>query len=120
MFDNGIIGNIAKELTDELNLDDVDIGNPSNINEAFKNMMGGGNNNFFNLVTKVGEKIQSKVKNGEVNQGDLLSEAQKMMTGLKDPNSMADILRNQKNSSNPTRDRLRKKLEKRNQNKETK
>ena len=36
-------------------------------------MSGDNNNNFFNLVSKVGEKIQNKVKNGEVNQGDLLS-----------------------------------------------
>lgn len=120
IFETGIISDIAKELTDELKLDDIDIGNPTNINEAFKNIMGGGaggNNNFFNLVSKVGEKIQNKVKKGEVNQGDLLSEAQKMMGGLKDPQNMANIMRNHKNSTNPTKERLKKKLEKRNQDK---
>lgn len=118
IFENGLISNIAKELTDELKLDDLDIGNPTNINDAFKNIMSGdNNNNFFNLVSKVGEKIQNKVKNGEVNQGDLLSEAQKMMGSLKDPQNMANIMRNSKNMNNPTRDRLRKKLEKRNQQK---
>ena len=122
IFDNGIISDIAKELTNELNLEEMDVGNPNNLNEAFQNMMNNknGNTNFFDLVSKVGEKIQNKVKNGEVNQGDLLNEAQKMMGGLKDPKKMANILRNQKNSSNPTRDRLRKKLEKRNLNKDTK
>ena len=81
---------------------------------------GGGNNNFFNLVSKVGEKIQNKVKNGEVNQGDLLNEAQKMMGGLKDPQNMANLMRNHKNSTNPTKERLKKKLEKRNQDKDKK
>ena len=118
IFENGLISNIAKELTDELKLDDLDIGNPTNINDAFKNIMSGDkNNNFFNLVSKVGEKIQNKVKNGEVNQGDLLSEAQKMMGSLKNPQNMANIMRNSKNMNNPTKDRLRKKLEKRNQQK---
>ena len=88
LFDGGIISNIAKELTSELDLDKIDMGNPSNMNEAFSNLMGGGNggqNNFFNLVTKVGEKIQNKVQSGQINQGDLMQEAQKMMGSLKNP-----------------------------------
>ena len=72
------------------------MGNPQNMNEAFSNLMGGGGggqNNFFNLVTKVGEKIQNKVQSGQVNQGDLMKEAQKMMGGLKNPEKMANILK---------------------------
>ena len=79
---------------------------------------GGGGNNFFNLVSKVGEKIQNKVHNGEVNQNDLMNEAQKMMGGLKDPNKMANIMKNrQQQHGGATRDRLRKKLDERNKNK---
>ena len=120
LFEGGVISDIAKELTNELNLDNLDMGEPKNINEAFANLMGGGNGNkgFFDLVTKVGEKIQNKVQNGEVNQNDLMNEAQKMMGGLKDPNKMANIMKNrQQQHGGATRDRLRKKLEERNKNK---
>ena len=80
LFNNGIISDIAKELTGELDLDKMDMGNPSNMNEAFNNIMGGGGgNNFFNLISKVGEKIQKKVETGAINQGDLIKEAHQMM-----------------------------------------
>lgn len=123
LFEGGVISDIAKELTEELNLDnlnDLNMGEPKNINEAFSNLMGGGNGNkgFFDLVTKVGQKIQNKVESGQVNQNDLMSEAQKMMGGLKDPNKMANIMKNrQQQNGGATRDRLRKKLEERNKNK---
>ena len=56
LFNNGIISDIAKELTNELDLDKLDLGNPQNMNEAFSNIMGGaGGNNFFDLISKVKE-----------------------------------------------------------------
>ena len=61
------------------------------MNEAFNNIMGGGqggNNNFFNLINKVGEKIQNKVQSVEINQNDLMNEATKMMGGLKNPDNL--------------------------------
>lgn len=114
LFEGGIISDIAQELTQELDLNNLDMGNPQNMNEAFSNLMGGGGgqNNFFNLVTKVGEKIQNKVQSGQVNQGDLMKEAQKMMGGLKNPEKMANILKTkQQQTGGATRDRLKKKLE---------
>lgn len=113
LFEGGIISDIAQELTQELDLNSLDMGNPKNMNEAFSNLMGGnGQNNFFNLVTKVGEKIQNKVQQGEVNQGDLMKEAQKMMGGLKNPEQMANIMKSKhQQTGGATRDRLRKKLE---------
>lgn len=111
LFNNGIISDIAKELTNELDLDKMDMGNPQNMNEAFSNIMGGGGGtNFFNLISKVGEKIQSKVESGQINQGDLINEAQKMMGGLKNPQQMAQNMRANKGKE-ATRDRLRRKLE---------
>jgi hypothetical protein len=110
LFNNGIISDIAKELTNELDLDKMDMGNPSNMNEAFNNIMGGGGgNNFFNLISKVGEKIQKKVETGAINQGDLIKEAHQMMGGLKNPEQMAKAMN--KKGKESTRDRLRRKLE---------
>ena len=114
LFNNGIISDIAKELTTELDLDKLDMGNPQNMNEAFSNIMGGGGgNNFFNLISKVGEKIQNKVESGQINQGDLISEAQKMMGGLRNPEQMAKSMMNNRNQrgKESTKDRLRRKLE---------
>ena len=114
LFNNGIISDIAKELTTELDLDKLDMGNPQNMNEAFSNIMGGGGGqNFFNLISKVGEKIQNKVESGQINQGDLISEAQKMMGGLKNPEQMAKSMMNNRNQrgKESTKERLRRKLE---------
>lgn len=111
LFNNGIISDIAKELTGELDLDKMDMGNPKNMNEAFSNIMGGGGgNNFFNLISKVGEKIQKKVESGQINQGDLIKEAQKMMSGLKNPEQMAKSMAGNRGKES-TKDRLRRKLE---------
>ena len=117
-FEGGLINDIAKELTGELNLDNLNIGEPKNMNEAFNNLLGGGNSgNFLDLINKVGEKIQNKVKSGAINQNDLMKEAQNMMGNLKNPEQMAKQMMNSKNphSGNSTRDRLRKKLEKKKQ-----
>tara|TARA_B100000768_G_C11228387_1_gene353920 strand:+ start:405 stop:1256 length:852 start_codon:yes stop_codon:yes gene_type:complete len=119
LFNNGIISDIAKELTNEIDISKMDVGEPKNMNEAFNNIMGGsGGNNFFDLINKVGQKIQNKVEKGEINQGDLINEAQKMMGGLKNPEQLARNMK-QQNNSNPTRNRLRKKLEKRNKESNT-
>ena len=118
LFEGGIISDIAKELTGELNLENLDIGEPNNMNEAFSNLMSGGNSNFFNIVQKVGEKIQNKVQSGQVNQGDLMKEAQKMMGGLKNPEKMANVMKaKHQQQGGATRDRLKKKLEERKANK---
>lgn len=113
LFNNGIISDIAKELTNELDLDKMDMGNPKNMNEAFSNIMGGGGgNNFFNLISKVGEKIQNKVETGQINQGDLIKEAHKMMGGLKNPEQIAKSMAGQRGrAKESTKDRLRRKLE---------
>jgi hypothetical protein len=118
LFEGGIISDIAKELTGELNLENLDIGEPNNMNEAFSNLMKGGNSNFFNIVQKVGEKIQNKVQSGQVNQGDLMKEAQKMMGGLKNPEKMANVMKaKHQQQGGATRDRLKRKLEERKANK---
>merc|ERR1711935_146312 len=97
LFNNGIISDIAKELTNEIDISKMDVGEPKNMNEAFNNIMGGsGGNNFFDLINK----------------------AQKMMGGLKNPEQLARNMK-QQNNSNPTRNRLRKKLEKRNKESNT-
>ncbi len=109
-LENGILGKLANELTQEIDLGDINLEQSDNVNDVFSNLISGDNPlKFMNLIQTVGQKIQTKVENGEFDQGALFNEAKKMMGGLqnKDNINMFDELL----KSNPTRDRLRQKLE---------
>ena len=131
MLDNGLIGNLAKELASDINLDEMNLnldnsdGEMPNIGDIFGKLMSGDNPmKFMNLIQNVGQKIQTKLSDGNLDQSKLLDEAQNMMGMLGNNNPLFDTLLGNakkemvqanppKNSSsdNPTRDRLRKKLE---------
>ena len=127
-LENGLLGKLASELTDELDLSDMNFENSENVNDVFTNLISGDNPmKFMNLIQTVGQKIQGKVESGSFNQADLFSEAQKMMGCLQNDDSMKmfnDLVSKQSKDSNesntksnPTRDRLRKKLEDKKNNK---
>lgn len=136
-LNNGIIGNLAKELSQDINLDEMGLnldlngkeGEEPNINDIFGNLMGGGNPmKFMNLIQNVGNKIQNKLQSEDIDQEALVSEAQNMMGMLSNNNPLLDNLlkstkqemaahKNEQTSNNPTKERLRKKLEQRKQNK---
>ena len=81
------------------------------VDDIFNNLIGGDNPmKFMNLLQTVGKKIQDKVTSGGLNQEKLVEEAQSMMSSLGGNNPLFDQL--MKNNS-PTHQRLRKKLEKR-------
>ena len=116
-LENGLLGKLASELTNEIDLSDMNLENSDNVNDVFSNLISGDNPmKFMNLIQTVGQKIQGKVDQGEFNQNDLFKEAKQMMGSLQNDESMKmfNNLINQQNMSqtpNPTRDRLRKKLE---------
>ena len=127
-LENGLLGKLASELTEELDLSDMNLENSENVNDVFTNLISGDNPmKFMNLIQTVGQKIQGKVESGSFNQADLFSEAQKMMGCLQNDDSMKmfnDLVNKQSeefndsnSTSNPTRDRLRKKLEDKKNNK---
>ena len=128
MLSNGLIGNLAKELASDINLDDMNLNmddENANIGDIFGKLMSGDNPmKFMNLIQDVGKKIQTKLTSGNVNQGDLLNEAQNMMGMLGNNNPLFDTLLNTAKKEmadanppnapsydNPTRERLKKKLE---------
>ena len=132
MLSDGLIGNLAKELAEDINMDDLnlDIGEDANVGDIFGKIMSGDNPmKFMNLIQNVGNKIQSKLEDGNIDQSKLLSEATNMMGMLGNNNPLFDNLLNKAktemqqtqanapNYNNPTRDRLRKKLEQRKKNK---
>jgi len=127
LMNGGMIGDLAKELAGDINLDDMNLNLDENagIGDIFGKIMSGDNPmKFMNIIQNVGQKIQSKLTDGNLDQGKLLDEAQNMMGMLGNNNPLFDSLLNNakkemaqanpvKNdsSNNPTRDRLRKKLE---------
>lgn len=122
-INNSLIGNLAKELSDEINIDNMNINeNMENVDDIFSNLLSGDNPmKFMNLVQSVGEKINNKVNSGNLDQEKLISEAGQMMGALGENNPLfSNLFKNMSNSetvekaSNPTHERLKKKLEQRN------
>ena len=131
MLDNGMIGNLAKELAGDINLDELNLnlenneGEMPNIGDIFGKLMSGDNPmKFMNLIQNVGEKIKTKLSDGNLDQSKLLDEAQNMMGMLGNNNPLFDTLLgnakkemvqanppNNPSHNNPTRDRLRKKMD---------
>lgn len=132
ILNNGLIGNLAKELAGDINLDDMNLnlggggdGEMPNIGDIFGKLMSGDNPmKFMNLIQNVGQKIQTKLTDGNLDQSKLLDEAQNMMGMLGNNNPLFDTLLgkakkemaeanppNNPSHNNPTRDRLKKKLE---------
>ena len=130
LLSNGLIGNSAKELAGDINLDEMNLNldsgdGPSNIGDIFGKLMSGDNPmKFMNLIQNVGQKIQTKLSDGNLDQSKLLDEAQNMMGMLGNNNPLFDnLLNNAKKEmttankpntpsyDNPTKERLRKKLE---------
>jgi hypothetical protein len=128
MLSNGLIGNLAKELAGDINLDEMNLNmddENANIGDIFGKLMSGNNPmKFMNLIQDVGKKIQTKLTDGNIDQGALLNEAQNMMGMLGNNNPLFDNLLNTakkemaeanppnvQSYDNPTHDRLKKKLE---------
>ena len=127
LINNGLIGNLAKELAEDINLDDFNLNineTSSNVNDVFSNLISGDNPmKFMNLIQNVGQKIQHKLSDGNIDQSKLVDEAQQMMGMLGNNNPLFENLlgkakqetapQTNNSSGNATRDRLRKKLEQR-------
>ena len=140
MFENGMIGKLAQELSEELDIEKMglNISEEGNVDSVFSNLLSGDNPmKFMNLIQTVGQKIQNKMESNGLDQEALVNEATSMMSNLQGSNSLFDNLMKQAGnlsgmrnsaaaagaaanvaasnpqgaSGNATRDRLRKKLE---------
>ena len=129
LFNNPLFGDLAKELTETFNFEDMEKnGKPANIGEVLGKFMSGNNPaKLMNLVGKFGSKLQQEVQRGSINPTELLQQTMGAMGGGAGmPAGMADMMQNM--ARNPqmqqlartqsTRDRLRTKLEKKNADKQ--
>ena len=75
LFEGTIIGGLANEIAKEINPNDIsDIKNPSDIFKVLFATNANGENKLQNIMTSVGQKMGEKIKSGEINQEQLLSE----------------------------------------------
>jgi hypothetical protein len=81
-FLNSKIGNLAKEISEELNADDLKC--MENPDDLIKNLMSGEGGGLGNIIQKVSSKLQNKMQNGELNEAALMKEATNMM-GILNP-----------------------------------
>jgi len=82
-FLNSNIGNLAKEISQDLDLSDLK--NMENPDDLMKSLLSGtGENGIGNIIQKVSSKLQAKLSSGQLNEEALMKEATQMM-GMLNP-----------------------------------
>ena len=89
------IGKLAKEISDQVNLDSLNLENPEDITNLFNSDTG---NLLGNLVQQVGSSITEKISSGELKQDDLVKDAFSLMNKMQTSQSSNPVLNNMMNS----------------------
>ncbi len=85
----GMIESLAKDIVSDIDIDPAKLGGDPLT--AVKNLMANGG--LAKVVKKVGDKIKSKVDSGELDQNELIGEAQQMLGSLKSmPGGQGDAM----------------------------
>jgi hypothetical protein len=89
---SGKIGSIAKEIAEEtVNDFNIDMSDETlNPQDMFKKLFSEPDK-LMNLVKNVGSKLDSKMKNGDIDQGELFKEASQMLNQMKSVPGMENI-----------------------------
>ena len=82
MLSGSTIGKLAQEISQEIDMSSLDLNDPGKLMSSLLGGKADGNNGLMDLIKNVSSKVATKLSNGNVNQKDLLSEAQAMMSGL--------------------------------------
>jgi hypothetical protein len=100
MFNGSKIGDLAKEIAGDLNVEKIVKENQGNPGEILKNLFSGGGGdgdskfNIMNVVENISSKINNKISTGDLKEEDLMKEAQNMMSSMQG-NSLFGNLFNQ-------------------------
>lgn len=79
----GKLGSLAKEIAEETAADmDMDINDASSVNDVFSNLLKNPNK-LMGIIKNVGEKLDQKIKSGDIKESELLEEASEMMKKMK-------------------------------------
>lgn len=88
---DGKIGKLAKEIAEEtandLNMDMEDV---TNVNDIFSKLIKNPSK-LMNIVKNMGEKLDSRIKSGEIKESELIAEASDIMNKMKNMPGMGNI-----------------------------
>lgn len=106
MFNGSKIGDLAKEIASDLNVENLIKQNSENPENLLKNLFhsnseNGDNFNIMNVVENISSKINKKITDGELKEDDLMNEAKNMMSNMQG-NSLFGNLFNQTASAMDT------------------
>jgi hypothetical protein len=88
---DGNLGRLAKEIAEETANDlNIDMENMTDAKSVFNNLMKNPTK-LMGLVKNVGDKLDKKIKSGEIKESELISEASDIMNKMKDMPGMGDI-----------------------------
>ena len=88
---DGKLGKLAKEIAEETaqNLD-IDMENTNDMKDVFNNLIKNPNK-LMGLVKSVGEKLDTRIKSGELKESELIAEATELMNKMKNMPGMDGI-----------------------------
>jgi hypothetical protein len=88
---DGKLGKLAKEIAEETAADlNMDMENVTNMQDVFQKMMKNPTK-LMGLVKNVGDKLDSRLKSGEIKESELMSEAAELMNRMKNMPGMDNI-----------------------------
>lgn len=87
----GKLGNLATEIAEEITADlNIDEENTGSVNDLFSNMIKDPSK-LMGIVNKVTNKLEGKIKSGDIKESELLSEATEMMQQMKNMPGMGNM-----------------------------
>jgi len=87
----GKLGQLAKEIAEETaETFNMDMENATGVNDVLQGLMKNPTK-MMNLVKNVGQKLDSKIKSGDIKESELISEASEMIKKMKDIPGMGNI-----------------------------
>lgn len=88
---DGKLGKLAKEIAEETAADlNVDMEGATNVNDVFQKLFKNPGK-LMSLVKNVGNKLESRMKSGEIKESELISEASEIINKMKNMPGMGDI-----------------------------
>ena len=87
----GKLGELAREIAEETAGEmNFDMGGATDVNGVFQNMFKNPGK-LMGLVKNVGNKLESRMKSGDINEADLMKEASEMLSKMKNMPGMGNI-----------------------------
>ena len=104
LIGNSKIGNLAKEISDSINLDSLNLDNPEDLLNPANLFNSDTGNILGDLVKQVGSSITNKLSSGEIKQDELLNDAFSLMNRMQNSTSdnpiLGDMMNNMMNNNN--------------------